>query len=107
MGHIQTEMRCKYNPQAILVHHVACLLVISVQMMEILLSVCLCRNLPLTTGAQSICLAAFDLSWILLRLIMLPVLLMLFHAEYVRYSALWGDYDIAGCGLIGTAFVTV
>lgn len=109
------------NPQAILIHHVACLLMVAVPMLDKQfswhLSVCLLveintlfltlrRNLPLNTPAQSICNAGFYLSWVLLRLIMLPILLVFFYAEYVRYSALWGDYNLAGCGLIGTAFVT-
>lgn len=110
------------NPQAILIHHCACLLMVAIPFIERQfswhLSVCLLveintlfltlrRNLPLNTLPQTICNIAFYASWVLLRLIMMPLLVAFFYSEYIRYSQYLNEYhNIAGYGVGGMAFVT-
>lgn len=110
------------NPNAILIHHCVCLVMVTVPFMEKQfawhLSLCLLveintlfltlrRNLPINTLSQSICNAAFYISWVLLRLIMLPILVVFFCSEYIRYSEdVKAYHNLAGYGVLGTAFIT-
>jgi hypothetical protein len=110
------------SPVAILIHHIACLVLLAIPFVERQfmwhLSICLLveintlfltlrRNLQQSTSLQVVCNAMFYISWILLRLVMLPILVVFFYFEYVRYSSsIRTFYNIAAFGVMGTAFIT-
>jgi len=110
------------NPLAIIIHHLACLLMTIIPWTEAQFSwhlainllveintimLTLRRNVSMGSLTYKVSNALFYASWVLLRLVMFPALVLFFYFEYVRYSITSGSYcNMMLFAVLGEAFIT-
>ena len=95
------------NPVGIIIHHIACLVLISLPWMNrqfawhtainLLVEVntlllTLRRNVLIKSTAYHVFNVLFYATWIILRLVLYPMLVVFFYWEYIRYSVAISNY---------------